>query len=147
MARGAVYYHPQFKFHDNETGVKRFVILNEPHGDEPFLVAKTTTNLHNRQHAVGCNPAQKVFYVPGDKELPFPLDTLVQLAELYEFSTADLIKELDRKGIIVMAASKKGLVEEAPEAYKDVREVVDVVHNAGLAKKVARMRPLGVVKG
>ncbi len=64
-----------------------------------------------------------------------------------KFSTADLIKELDRKGIIVMAASKKGLVEEAPEAYKDVREVVDVVHNAGLAKKVARMRPLGVVKG
>ncbi|HTY14047.1 MAG TPA: RtcB family protein [Candidatus Omnitrophota bacterium] len=62
-------------------------------------------------------------------------------------SQDDLIKELKAKGIVVMAASKKGLVEEAPEAYKDVREVVDVVHNAGLAKKVARMRPLGVVKG
>jgi len=62
-------------------------------------------------------------------------------------SAGQLLAELEKKGIIVMAASKKGLVEEAPEAYKDVREVVDVVHNAGLARKVARMRPLGVVKG
>lgn len=62
-------------------------------------------------------------------------------------SVNQLLADLEKKGIIVMAASKKGLVEEASEAYKDVREVVDVVHNAGLAKKVARMRPLGVVKG
>ncbi len=62
-------------------------------------------------------------------------------------SISQLLADLEKKGIIVMAASKKGLVEEASEAYKDVREVVDVVHNAGLAKKVARMRPLGVVKG
>jgi tRNA-splicing ligase RtcB len=62
-------------------------------------------------------------------------------------SASQLLAELEKKGIIVMAASKKGLVEEAPEAYKDVREVVDVVHNAGLARKVARMKPLGVVKG
>ena len=64
-----------------------------------------------------------------------------------KFTAKDLLDELEKKGIIVMAASRKGLIEEAPEAYKDVREVVDVVHNAGLAKKVARMRPLGVVKG
>jgi tRNA-splicing ligase RtcB len=62
-------------------------------------------------------------------------------------SISQLLADLEKKGIIVMAASKKGLVEEASEAYKDVREVVDVVHNAGLAKKVARMKPLGVVKG
>jgi len=62
-------------------------------------------------------------------------------------SVSQLLADLEKKGIIVMAASKKGLIEEAPEAYKDVREVVDVVHNSGLAKKVARMRPLGVVKG
>ena len=43
--------------------------------------------------------------------------------------------------------SLKGLAEEQPKAYKDVDEVVDVVHRAGLSKKVARMRPLGVIKG
>jgi len=38
-------------------------------------------------------------------------------------------------------------MEEIPEAYKDVREVVDVVHGAGISKKVAQLRPLGVIKG
>lgn len=64
-----------------------------------------------------------------------------------KYSVNQLVSELESKGIIVRSASRKGLVEEAPGAYKDVREVVDVVHNSGLAKKVARMRPLGVVKG
>ena len=58
-----------------------------------------------------------------------------------------LLKELKSKGIIVRASGRGTLVEEAPQAYKDVNEVVDVVHNAGLAKRVCRMRPLGVIKG
>jgi len=58
-----------------------------------------------------------------------------------------LLKELEAKGIVVMASGHGTIVEEAPSAYKDVNEVVDVVHNAGLAKRVARMRPIGVVKG
>jgi len=58
-----------------------------------------------------------------------------------------LMKELSERGVVVRAASKRDLVEEAPEAYKDVKDVVDIVDNAGLAKKVAKMRPLAVVKG
>jgi tRNA-splicing ligase RtcB len=64
-----------------------------------------------------------------------------------KYSVGQLLEEMERRGVVVRSASKKGLVEEAPEAYKDVREVVDVVHNSGLARKVARMRPLCVVKG
>lgn len=56
-------------------------------------------------------------------------------------------QELARRGVIARARSWRGLAEEQPEAYKDVNLVVDVVHKAGLAAKVARMRPLGVVKG
>lgn len=56
-------------------------------------------------------------------------------------------KELAEMGVIARARSWKGLAEEQPEAYKHVDLVVEVVHNAGLAKKVARMRPIGVVKG
>jgi len=58
-----------------------------------------------------------------------------------------LLKELESKGIMVKASGRGTLVEEAPQAYKDVNEVVDVVHNAGIAKRVCRMRPLGVIKG
>ncbi len=56
-------------------------------------------------------------------------------------------KELEDRGIYVQSRGKKTLKEEMPEAYKDVTRVVEVVHNAGLALKVARLRPLGVIKG
>jgi tRNA-splicing ligase RtcB len=56
-------------------------------------------------------------------------------------------RELEGRGIIARARSWKGLAEEQPKAYKDVDLVVDVVHKAGLSKKVARMRPIGVIKG
>ncbi len=56
-------------------------------------------------------------------------------------------RELAEKGIIAKCRSWKGLAEEQPAAYKDVSLVVDVVHRAGLASKVARLRPMGVVKG
>jgi tRNA-splicing ligase RtcB len=55
--------------------------------------------------------------------------------------------QLEGKGIQVRAGSMSGLSEEAPAAYKDVNRVVDVVHGAGIAKKVARLRPLAVIKG
>jgi len=56
-------------------------------------------------------------------------------------------RELAEQGIIARCRSWKGLAEEQPAAYKDVSQVVDVVHRAGLARKVARLRPIGVVKG
>jgi tRNA-splicing ligase RtcB len=56
-------------------------------------------------------------------------------------------QELRARGVIARGRSWKGLAEEQPGAYKDIDVVVDVVHNAGLAKKVARLRPIGVIKG
>jgi tRNA-splicing ligase RtcB len=56
-------------------------------------------------------------------------------------------RELAEQGIIARCRSWQGLAEEQPAAYKDVSQVVEVVHRAGLARKVARLRPLGVVKG
>jgi tRNA-splicing ligase RtcB len=59
----------------------------------------------------------------------------------------DLRNKLENQGIVVRAKSNKGLAEEAPQAYKDVSRVVEVVHGAGIAHKVARLEPLGVIKG
>ncbi|MBD0291344.1 MAG: RtcB family protein [Thermoleophilia bacterium] len=59
----------------------------------------------------------------------------------------ELRRELEARGITVRSPSDKGLAEEAPFAYKDVERVVAVVERAGLARRVARLRPLGVVKG
>jgi len=60
---------------------------------------------------------------------------------------SDLKQELERAGIAIRAGSMAGLAEEAPIAYKDVEAVVDIVHGAGLASKVARIKPIGVIKG
>jgi tRNA-splicing ligase RtcB len=59
----------------------------------------------------------------------------------------ELRHELEARGIVVRCLSVKGLAEEAPLAYKDVDRVVRVVERAGLARRVVRLVPLGVVKG
>jgi tRNA-splicing ligase RtcB len=59
----------------------------------------------------------------------------------------DLRKELQSQGIQIRAGSMAGLAEEAPQAYKDVDAVVETVQNAGIASKVARLRPVAVIKG
>ncbi|KAF0144718.1 MAG: tRNA-splicing ligase RtcB [Nitrospirae bacterium] len=56
-------------------------------------------------------------------------------------------REMEDKGIIVRSAGRETLAEEMSEAYKDISSVVDVVHRAGISKKVARLRPMGVIKG
>jgi tRNA-splicing ligase RtcB len=60
---------------------------------------------------------------------------------------ADLRRELHDEGVVVRAGNDRGLAEEAPAAYKDVSRVVEVVDGVGIARKVARLRPLGVIKG
>lgn len=58
-----------------------------------------------------------------------------------------IIRELEDQGITVRSAGKTTVREEIPEAYKDVSQVVEVVSGAGISKKVARLRPMGVIKG
>lgn len=65
----------------------------------------------------------------------------------HEISFEELRARLKAKGIVAEAGSSKGLVEEAPEAYKDIDAVIDVVHNAGIARKLARFTPMAVIKG
>jgi len=64
-----------------------------------------------------------------------------------DITANELLKLLNQKGVKVRGASKRGLTEEQPDAYKDVESVVDVVHEAGLSRKVARLLPIGVIKG
>ncbi|MDR5683751.1 MAG: RtcB family protein [Armatimonadota bacterium] len=68
-------------------------------------------------------------------------------AAVRELRGVDVASVLERRGILVRAQNRGLLAEEASEAYKDVAEVVEVCHGAGISRKVARMRPIGVVKG
>ena len=58
-----------------------------------------------------------------------------------------IARELADKGVIARVRGRTGLEEEQPDAYKDVQSVVGVLHEAGISRKVARLRPIGVIKG
>ncbi len=66
---------------------------------------------------------------------------------LKEGKGRDLLGEMRRMGVLVQARGMRTVAEEMPWAYKDVAEVVDVMHRAGISKKVARLKPIGVIKG
>lgn len=68
-------------------------------------------------------------------------------AALRQFRGEKVSDELKEKGIVSKASNWKSFAEEAPGCYKDVEQVVDSVHNAGISLKVVRMKPLGVLKG
>ncbi|UXM85220.1 intein-containing RctB family protein [Methanococcus aeolicus] len=63
------------------------------------------------------------------------------------YKSEDIISDLGKKGILVMADSKGVVAEECPESYKNIEFVADVVHNSGISLKVCKMKPMGVVKG
>lgn len=73
--------------------------------------------------------------------------TLSRKAATKAKSSSELLNELEARDIFVLARSKKTLAEEAPEAYKDIDMVAAVVEQAGIGRRVARIRPVGVVKG
>jgi tRNA-splicing ligase RtcB len=59
----------------------------------------------------------------------------------------DLLKEMRDRGVVVQARGWATVAEEMPYAYKDVSQVVEVMHRAGISKKVAKLTPVGVIKG
>ncbi len=68
-------------------------------------------------------------------------------AALRTYTMQAIEKELSRRGIILKSASRRGAIEEAPGAYKDIDEVARVSHEIGIGRKVARLVPMGVIKG
>ena len=64
-----------------------------------------------------------------------------------EYTEQGVKKELDSNGIFVKSLTREGVVEEAPGAYKDVDRIAEVSHKMGIATKVARLVPIGVIKG
>lgn len=73
--------------------------------------------------------------------------TMSRRQAIKQFRADQLTEWLSKQGIVIRGHSRRGLAEEAPGAYKDVQEVVDIMHEAGIIRKVARVRPLIVVKG
>ncbi len=73
--------------------------------------------------------------------------TMSRTAAKRQYSAQEVQKRLESRGIYIKALTREGVVEETPEAYKNVDSVADVSHTLGIATKVARLTPIGVIKG
>ena len=83
MLRGAVYLHSNFQFKDSFSGVKYIVLLNNPSSDIPPLFVKVTSKQKGKPAQTGCLEHYKLYFLPAGSTC-FPLDTWVQLYEIYE---------------------------------------------------------------
>jgi len=107
------------------------VLIPGDMGTASYLLAGLPTSLE-RSYGSSCHGAGR---------------RLSRHAAVREFRYDDVTRALQGKGIVVRSASREGVTEEAPGAYKNVEEVVRVAEGAGLTRRVARLVPLGVVKG
>jgi tRNA-splicing ligase RtcB len=73
--------------------------------------------------------------------------TMSRTRARHQFHAHTLLQDMAARGIYVRSVSMRGLSEEAGAAYKDIDEVIEAVHRAGVSRKVMRLRPIGNVKG
>ncbi len=120
--------HPEIPNEHKKTG--QVVLIPGSMGTASYILSGTKTSggsWHTVCHGAGRKMSRK--------------------AALRSLKGSEIIEELAKKGIMVKCRSSKGIAEEAPEAYKDIDEVVGTVAGAGLADKVARLKPMAVIKG
>jgi hypothetical protein len=90
---GEILCYEDYVFEDSSKGDKLFVVLNSADVDSPCLVLKTTSQSRRYEGArKGCNPQKRVFFVPADWGRCFALDTYIQLPQVLEVSTEELLR-------------------------------------------------------
>ena len=89
QTRGAIYHHRKMVFHNGFIGKKYLILLNTPTKEEPYLFVKTTSQKRDKPTTPGCIKNSSLFFIPAGKTF-FPLDTWVQLYEIYEFAPKDI---------------------------------------------------------
>jgi len=102
---GQILCYKNFEFQDHSKKDKLLVVLNDADTDSVCLVLKTTSqSKHYKGVRKGCNPQERVFFVPTDWEQCFKLDTYIQLPEIFQITTDELL-EGDISGRIYISSS------------------------------------------
>lgn len=138
MPQGDVYFHSRFPFHDGDVGKKFFVVIYEPSekSEEPFLVLKTTSNLREQTYKIGCNENRKAFFIPSNNSPVFPKDTLVQIQEIYEFSSDEFYTGTKiEKSIDFKEKLHDLLISQLINCVKKFRDDISVKHYKLITRK------------
>ena len=89
QTRGAIYHHTQLVFKNGIIGIKYLILLNTPGKNEPYILVKTTAQKKDKPITPGCIKQRSLFFIPAGKTF-FPLDTWVQLVDIYPISPKDI---------------------------------------------------------
>lgn len=126
---GEILWYKDFEFKDRSKNDKLFVVLNTAEGQNPCLVLKTTSQ-PKRYSSVkrGCNPDEKVFFVPTEWENCFDLDTYIQLPQIFELSADELIRESWAKRINAIGSLSSNCFSQLRNCLKNFKEDISPVH-------------------
>lgn len=126
---GEILRYINYVFEDGSEGDKLFVVLNAADINVPSLVLKTTSQSKRYESAEqGCNPQKKVFFIPTDWEKCFKLDTYIQLPQIFEISTEELLKGALSKNIRALNSLSADCFEQLKNCLKQFKEDVSPYH-------------------
>ena len=126
---GEILHYANYVFEDGSKGDKLFVVLNVADINVPCLILKTTSQ-SKRYEGVGkgCNPKKNVFFVPRDWERCFELDTYIQLPQIIEISTEELLKGALSKNIRILNSLSTECFKQFKNCLKQFKEDVSPYH-------------------
>ena len=126
---GEILDYSDYVFEDGSKGDKLFIVLNAADTDLPSLVLKTTSQSRRYEGVVqGCNPQKRVFFVPADWGRCFELDTYIQLPEILEISTEELLQGALRKKIRIIGSLSVDCFAQLKNYLKRFKEDVSLQH-------------------
>jgi hypothetical protein len=122
--RGSILFHTEFPFRDGEVGKKFIITLNEPEGDEPYIVCKTTSNPQYKPKTPGCHAERGLFFIPGSTEF-FQKDTWLQLYDLYEIECESFLQDHFRHLLEVKGKLSPAIVGQIINCIRRCPDVTD----------------------
>lgn len=126
---GDILYYQGYQFEDGSRKDKLFVILNRANINTPCLVLKTTSQSRRYPNVKrGCNPANKVFFVPKDWARCFELDTYIQLPPITEFSTKELLEGMFSKTMRLVNSLPSDCFAQLKNCLKEFRQDISQRH-------------------
>lgn len=127
---GQILHYRDFRFEDGSVGNKLFVVLNEADINSPCLVLKTTSQpTRYIEASEGCNSGKRVFFIPQNWQECFSLDTYIQLPQIFEISTEELLKgSLANKSIDVIGSLSVNCFAQLKNCLKKFRYDISPDH-------------------
>jgi len=117
--KGNIYFHPAFQFHDFGSAPKLLILLNEPVLEEPYIIAKTTSNLRERMYSKGCNDKLGVFYIEANADGNFSKPTLITVNDVYEISNNEFTKDIQLQLVACLADLTMSQIINCIRKYRD----------------------------